>query len=89
MVAKSPNALLLILGNQLFPLDQVLALESAAVFMAEDQYLCSHFRYHQQKIVLVLAAMRAELEAFAESVVRSQGRAENNCAANFGTQPPP
>ena len=59
MVAKSPNALLLILGNQLFPLDQVLALEPAAVFMAEDQYLCSHFRYHQQKIVLVLAAMRA------------------------------
>ena len=44
MVAKSPNALLLILGNQLFPLDQVLALEPAAVFMAEDQYLCSHFR---------------------------------------------
>ena len=66
MVAQSPNALLLILGNQLFPLGQVLSLKPAAVFMAEDQYLCSHFRYHQQKIVLVLAAMRAyadELQA--------------------------
>jgi deoxyribodipyrimidine photolyase-related protein len=59
MVTQSPNALLLILGNQLFPLGQVLALKPAAVFMAEDQYLCSHFRYHQQKIVLILAAMRA------------------------------
>ena len=59
MVTQSPNALLLILGNQLFPLGQVRALKPAAVFMAEDQYLCSHFRYHQQKIVLILAAMRA------------------------------
>jgi deoxyribodipyrimidine photolyase-related protein len=59
MAKKPQNVLLLILGNQLFPIDQVLALDPAAVFMAEDHYLCSHFRYHQQKVVLVLAAMRA------------------------------
>ena len=54
MAKKPQNVLLLILGNQLFPIDQVLALDPAAVFMAEDHYLCSHFRYHQQKVVLVL-----------------------------------
>ena len=33
------------------------------------------------------AQMRQALQAFAASVVRSQGPAENGCAANFG--PPP
>ena len=59
MVAKAPNTLLFILGNQLFPVDQVLALNPTGIFMAEDYFLCSHFKYHQQKIVLILAAMRA------------------------------
>lgn len=54
---------LLILGNQLFP-TELLQKKSPAeklpvVFMREDHELCTHFRYHQQKIVFFLAAMRA------------------------------
>ncbi len=50
--------MLLILGNQLFPLRHLPPPESAPVFMAEDMGLCTYERHHQQKIVLFLAAMR-------------------------------
>jgi deoxyribodipyrimidine photolyase-related protein len=50
---------LLILGNQLFPLAHVQAAEVDCVFMIEHRFLCRHFAYHQQKLVLVLAAMRS------------------------------
>ncbi len=58
--------MLVVLGNQLFPIEHVRALEPRAVFMAEDVGLCTYVRHHQQKIVLFLAAMRSyrdELEA--------------------------
>ncbi len=50
----------LILGDQLFPVSQEMAKwkGSATVFMAEDVGLCTHFRYHQHKLVLFLSAMR-------------------------------
>ena len=51
--------LLVILGNQLFPLENVKALSIDAIFMVEDAFLCSHFRYHQQKLVMILTAMRS------------------------------
>lgn len=50
------DRLLLVLGNQLFPLDRLPG--DVAVFMAEDVGLCTYVRHHQQKIVLFLAAMR-------------------------------
>ena len=50
---------LLVLGNQLFPIEEVVAAQVGCVIMIEDQFLCRHFAYHQQKLVLVLAAMRA------------------------------
>ena len=50
--------MLVILGNQLFPL-RFLPPPSVPVFMAEDVGLCTYERHHQQKIVLFLAAMRA------------------------------
>jgi deoxyribodipyrimidine photolyase-related protein len=50
--------LLVILGNQLFPL-QHLPPSSVPVFMAEDLGLCTYEKHHQQKIMLFLAAMRA------------------------------
>ena len=52
------KALLVILGNQLFPLEYLESLDCAGVFMAEDMGLCTEVRHHQQKIVLFLAAMR-------------------------------
>ena len=54
--------LMLTLGNQLFApaiLRERLPQEEAfTVFMREDRELCTHFRYHKQKIVFFLAAMR-------------------------------
>jgi deoxyribodipyrimidine photolyase-related protein len=62
---------MLVLGNQLFnpelALKQGLQAKKTLVYMREDRELCTHFRYHQQKIVLFLAAMRgyaAELKSF-------------------------
>jgi len=58
---------IVILGDQLF--DPVLLEKKVGsrvpVFMAEDLGLCTHFKYHQQKLVFFLSAMRhfrAELE---------------------------
>ncbi len=50
--------MLVILGNQLFPIEELKNLGFGAVFMAEDRGLCTHFKYHKQKIVLFLSAMR-------------------------------
>ena len=51
--------MLIVLGNQLFPIAEVHLLAPDAVFMAEDFGLCTYVRHHQQKIVLFLAAMRS------------------------------
>ncbi len=58
-MAAKDQSLLVILGNQLFPLENLDAQRDAVVFMAEDLGLCTYVRHHQQKIVLFLAAMRA------------------------------
>ena len=51
--------MLVILGNQLFPLQHLPTPEETPVFMAEDVGLCTYEKHHQQKIVLFLAAMRS------------------------------
>ncbi len=53
---------LVILGNQLFPVGCLPPPSATTVFMAEDYGLCTYERHHQQKIVLFLAAMRAYAE---------------------------
>ncbi len=54
--------LVLILGNQLFPVERVkeklLHEKDVIIFMREDEGLCTHFRYHKHKILFFLAAMR-------------------------------
>ena len=55
----SQSSALLVLGNQLFPLECLDRAQVERVIMIEDGFLCRHFAYHQQKLVLVLAAMRA------------------------------
>ena len=55
----SPRPLLVILGNQLFPLRFLPPARDVGVFMAEDMGLCTYEKHHQQKIVLFLAAMRS------------------------------
>ena len=48
----------LILGNQLFPLKHLPPAKDVQVFMAEDQELCTYYRFHKHKIILFLASMR-------------------------------
>lgn len=54
--------ILLVLGNQLFN-PELLAKHGiqphhCRIYMREDRELCTHFRYHQHKIIFFLAAMR-------------------------------
>ncbi len=50
--------LFLILGDQLFATERLAAYKDALFFMAEDQELCTHNKYHKHKIILFLSAMR-------------------------------
>ncbi len=62
-MADTGRALLVVLGNQLFPPESLEAWRGTPVFMAEDLGLCTYVRHHQQKIVLFLAAMRSHAAA--------------------------
>lgn len=53
--------LFVITGNCLFP-DHLLCMEETVFFMAEDRDLCSHYRYHKHKIILILSAMRSHYD---------------------------
>jgi deoxyribodipyrimidine photolyase-related protein len=53
------NKLTLILGNQLFPYNELKKLPLDHVFMAEDVELCTHFKYHKHKIIFFLSSMRS------------------------------
>ena len=57
------NRLAIILGNCLFPNHDSLTPDSHTLFfMAEDKGLCTHFKYHQHKLVLFLSAMRSHAD---------------------------
>lgn len=49
---------LIILGDQLFPVQFYFPQKDLPVFMAEDLGLCTHFKYHKHKIIFFLSAMR-------------------------------
>ena len=53
------SQLLVILGNQLFPLACLRDAGTRRVFMAEDTGLCTYVKHHKLKLVLFLAAMRS------------------------------
>lgn len=48
----------LIYGNQLFPTHPALISPREPVIMIESYSMCTRYRYHKQKLILVLAAMR-------------------------------
>ncbi len=50
--------LLILLGNQLFPLDEIKKLKINHIFMAEDYQLCTYEKHHKLKILMFLCAMR-------------------------------
>ena len=47
-----------VLGNQLFPEKFFNRFQRIPVFMAEDEELCTYYKFHKHKIVLFLSAMR-------------------------------
>ena len=50
--------LLIILGNQLFPINKLKSTGCNNIFMAEDFGLCTYVKHHKQKIAFFLTAMR-------------------------------
>jgi deoxyribodipyrimidine photolyase-related protein len=54
-----PNkTLLILLGNQLFPIEEIQQANCGSIFLAEDLGLCSYEKHHKLKILMFLAAMR-------------------------------
>ena len=57
-IVMTEKSLLLILGNQLFPVESIQRAGANFVFMAEDLGLCTYEKHHKLKILMFLAAMR-------------------------------
>lgn len=62
-----PSQLLVILGNQLFPLSYLRSAGVSRVFMAEDAGLCTYVKHHKLKLVLFLSAMRSYADELREA----------------------
>ncbi len=58
--------MIILLGNMLFPDHGRLPFQQMPVFMAEDEGLCTHFKFHKHKLILILAAMRHHRDALRE-----------------------
>ena len=54
----SPKPLFIILGNQLFPLNEISSYKDSYFFMAEDIELCTYEKHHKHKLILFLSSMR-------------------------------
>ena len=46
------NDLLVLLGNQLFPVEEIHKTNSSHIFMAEDYDLCTYEKHHKLKILM-------------------------------------
>ena len=58
---------MLILGNQLFPPSYVQAADDSLRLNLDDRIIIKKINYHQQKLVLVLAAMRSHAQSLREA----------------------
>jgi len=63
----STNDLLLILGNQLFPIEHIRKTKVKKVFMAEDFGLTTYHKHHKLKILMFLWAMRQYRDELVEN----------------------
>ena len=52
------NNILIILGNQLFPISEIKKIKPSKIFMAEDYGLCRQYKHHKLKILMFFIAMR-------------------------------
>jgi deoxyribodipyrimidine photolyase-related protein len=63
----APTSLLILLGNQLFPEEEIKKLKPNKIFMAEDFGLCTYEKHHKLKILMFLAAMREKRDELEKS----------------------
>ena len=61
------QSLLILLGNQLFPMETIADAKPSRIFMAEDYGLCTYEKHHQLKILMFLAAMRHKRDELVSS----------------------
>ena len=62
------NKLFIILGNQLFPLNNTKSYKSDHIFfMAEDYELCTYEKHHKSKLLLFLSSMRSYADTLKEN----------------------
>ena len=54
----STKPLFIILGNQLFPLNEISSYKDSYFLMAEDFELCTYEKHHKHKLILFLSSMR-------------------------------
>ena len=52
------KTLLVLLGNHLFPTEDIIKVNADKIFMAEDFGLCTYEKHHKLKILMFLTAMR-------------------------------
>ena len=50
---------LVLLGNQLFPIEYIRKIKPSIIFMREDYQLCTFQKHHKHKITLFLSSMRS------------------------------
>jgi len=54
------KSLFIIPGNSLYDIEQIPGgISNMLFFMAEDKGLCSHYKYHKHKLILIISAMRS------------------------------
>jgi deoxyribodipyrimidine photolyase-related protein len=59
--------LLVLFGNQLFPIERIEESEADVIFMAESEKTCRSYRAHRHKLVLILSAMRSKADQLREA----------------------
>ena len=64
---KKLKRLALVLGNQLFPINQQNIDKSTTIFMCEDYGLCTYEKHHKSKIALFYMAMRSYRDQLTET----------------------
>jgi len=61
------SKLLVVQGNQLFPLESFRHQKNALIYLSEDYEACTYLQHHKHKLVLILAAMRAHADMLREA----------------------
>ena len=63
------HSLLIILGNQLFPIEEIKKTKIKKIFMKEDLGLCTNYKHHKLKILFFSFSDEAIQRPFVEKWV--------------------